>query len=509
MFEKIVFAAYFATLLVLAAYGCHRYVLVFLLYRYRRQRARGPEQRFAAAELPKVTIQLPVFNERYVVDRLIDAVAALDYPRERLEVQVLDDSTDDTTEIAARKVEEWRAKGLDIVLIHRTDRTGYKAGALENGLKHAQGELVAIFDADFVPDADFLMRTVHYFTKPEVGLVQMRWGHLNRDYSLLTRAQAVLLDGHFVVESPARFRAGRFFNFNGTAGIWRKRAIEEAGGWEHDTLTEDMDLSYRAQMRGWRFVYLDDLTAPAELPAQMAAFKTQQHRWAKGQTQTCLKLFKPVMNAELPFKIKLEAFFHLTGNFCYLLMVLLSMLMLPMMLVRIRMGDWELGYFFDMSLFMAASVSVIWFYAVSQYEGYKDWKSRLWYFPLVLALGIGMCINNTRAVLEALFGHESPFVRTPKHAIGAGDARKQGWRGSRYVSSFKLKNLLTLVELGMGAYFVVVVAIAFWHQLWVSGALLSLFMIGFFWVGGLTLVHSRGKDSAPAEPAGATEIAAG
>jgi len=306
--------------------------------------------------LPAVTIQLPIYNEMYVADRLIDAVCQIDYPRELLEIQVLDDSTDETQSVAEQAVRRNAARGVDITFIHRTDRSGYKAGALEAALKVAKGEFVAIFDADFIPTPDFLTRTVPFFTDPKVAMVQARWGHINQDYSLLTKIQSILLDGHFVLEHGARNRAGLFFNFNGTAGIWRRTAITDAGGWQHDTLTEDLDLSYRAQLRGWRFVFLPDLIAPAEVPVEMNSFKSQQHRWAKGSIQTCLKLLPRILQSDQPFKVKAEAFFHLSANFNYPLMCVLSVLIAPSMVIRYNMGWYEMLRI-DIPLFVAATAS--------------------------------------------------------------------------------------------------------------------------------------------------------
>src|SRR5713226_522878 len=315
--DTIILVSYFFVLSILAVYGWHRYYLVYL---YMRHKDSQPVEPAALNPLPPVTVQLPIYNEMYVADRLIHAVCQLDYPLELLEIQVLDDSTDETREIAELAVRRNAAHGVDIKYFHRDDRTGYKAGALEAGLKVARGTFVAIFDADFLPAHDFLHRLLPYFGNDRVGMVQARWGHINQDYSLLTKIQSILLDGHFVLEHGARNRAGVFFNFNGTAGIWRRTAIDDAGGWQHDTLTEDLDLSYRAQLRGWKFVFVSDVIAPAEVPVEMNAFKSQQHRWAKGSIQTCRKLLPKILQADLPFAVKAEAFFHLTANFNYLLM---------------------------------------------------------------------------------------------------------------------------------------------------------------------------------------------
>ena len=356
--ETLILATYFFVLVILAVYGWHRYYLVYL---YMKNKGRMPVPAGKLEAWPVVTIQLPIYNEMYVADRLIDAVCQIDYPRELLEIQVLDDSTDETQSVAEQAVRRNAARGVDITFIHRTDRSGYKAGALEAALKVAKGEFVAIFDADFIPTPDFLTRTVPFFTDPKVAMVQARWGHINQDYSLLTKIQSILLDGHFVLEHGGRNRAGLFFNFNGTAGIWRRVAITDAGGWQHDTLTEDLDLSYRAQLRGWRFVFLPDLIAPAEVPVEMNSFKSQQHRWAKGSIQTCLKLLPRILRSNVPLHVKTEAFFHLTANFNYPLMCVLSVLMAPAMVIRYNMGWYEM-LLIDVPLFFAATFSVCNFY---------------------------------------------------------------------------------------------------------------------------------------------------
>src|SRR5215813_10552720 len=413
--ETLTLASYFFVLIILAIYGWHRYYLVYL---YLRNRGKEPLPGSRLSPQPVVTIQLPLFNEMYVADRLIAAVCAIQYPRELLEIQVLDDSTDETRGIAEAAVRRFAAEGIDIKYLHRTDRSGYKAGALEAGLKQARGEFVGIFDADFLPSSDFLVRLMPQFADPKVGMVQARWGHINQDYSLLTKIQSILLDGHFVLEHGGRYRSGRFFNFNGTAGVWRRVAIDDAGGWQHDTLTEDLDLSYRAQLRGWRFVFLSDLIAPAEVPVEMNAFKSQQHRWAKGSIQTCRKLLPRILRANVPLGVKAEAFFHLTANFNYPLMCVLSVLMAPSMVIRYNMGWYEM-LLIDVPLFFAATFSFCNFYAVCQREIYPDWRTRLKYVPFLMSVGIGLSINNARAVVEALFRKPSEFARTPKYRIEA------------------------------------------------------------------------------------------
>src|SRR5258705_8371276 len=338
-FDLAMMIPYFIVLIILAVYGLHRYWLVYDYYKYRKNVPGPPPE---VTEWPRVTVQLPIFNDRYVIERLVEAVSRFDYSYELLDVQVLDDSTDETREIARACVERHAAQGLPISYIHRSNREGYKAGALENGLKTARGEFVAIFDADFIPESDFLRRTVPYFQDPAIGMAQTRWTYLNRDYSLLTEVETILLDGHFVVEHGARSRRGTFFNFNGTAGVWRRAAIDSAGGWEHDTLTEDTDLSYRAQLKGWKFLYLPNIECASELPVDMNGFKAQQARWAKGLMQTAKQILPQVFRSDAPWHVKAEAFFHLTANISYPLMVLLSTMLLPVMIVRFQQGWFQM-----------------------------------------------------------------------------------------------------------------------------------------------------------------------
>jgi cellulose synthase/poly-beta-1,6-N-acetylglucosamine synthase-like glycosyltransferase len=435
------------------------------------------------AVLPPVTVQLPIFNEMYVADRLIDAVCEMDYPRDLLEIQVLDDSTDETTEIAELAVRRHAARGFNIRYLHRVDRSGYKAGALEAGLKDASGHFIPIFDADFIPPADFLMRTLPYFgTDPKVGMVQARWGHINQDYSLLTKIQSILLDAHFVLEHGGRNRAGHFFNFNGTAGVWRRETIASAGGWQHDTLTEDLDLSYRAQLEGWKFIFLPDLVSPAEVPVEMNSFKSQQHRWAKGSIQTCLKLMPRILRSNQSLGVKVEAFFHLSANFNYLLMSLLSILMFPAMWVRYNMG-WTEMLLIDVPLFFAATASVANFYIVSQRELYTDWKQRLKYLPFLMSIGIGLCVNNTRAVLEAVFGKQSEFARTPKYGI---ERDSDEWAGKKYHQSVGIQ---PIIELVLGLYFTGTVFYALINGIYGTLPFLMLFQVGFLYTGLLSILQ--------------------
>ncbi|HEY8432032.1 MAG TPA: glycosyltransferase [Sandaracinaceae bacterium] len=479
--HALVIGIYLLTLSILAVYGFHRGQLVYLYWKHRK-RAPQPKSRFE--ELPVVTVQLPMFNELYVAERLIESVAALEYPKDKLEIQVLDDSTDETQEIARAKVEELVERGFDAKYIHREDRTGYKAGALEAGLKVARGDFLLVFDADFVPTPTLILDLVHHFTDEKVGMVQARWGHLNRDYSMLTRVQAMMLDGHFVIEHIARNRSGRFFNFNGTAGMWRKSAIIDAGGWQHDTLTEDMDLSFRAQLRGWRFVYVPDALAPAEIPCEMNSFKTQQFRWAKGSAQTAKKLLPIVLRAKLPLHVKIEAIFHLTNNFAYVFLILLAILQLPNMILRQQMSVPEL-LLLDVPLFAATSGSIVLFYLTTHRALYNDLWEAVRRLPLMMALGIGLSLNNARAVLEGLFGGPSEFVRTPKHGV---TRNSESWTKKKYKAG---KSFYALLELAFGLYFVGTIALAVWIGAWASIPFLFLFMVGFLYVGGLSLYQAR------------------
>ncbi len=481
---------YLAVLAGLSGYGIHRYVIIYLFLKYRKK-VPVPVGHFE--QLPIVTVQLPIFNEIYVAERLLRSVSELDYPRELLQIQVLDDSTDETRELTARATAKLQGRGFDVERIHRIDRTGFKAGALENGMATAKGDFICILDADFVPPPHLLRRTIDFFTDPKIGMIQTRWGHLNRSYSLLTRVQAMFLDGHLLLEQTARSRSGRFFNFNGTAGLWRKSCIAEAGGWQHDTLTEDLDLSYRAQLAGWKFVFLSDVVTPAELPVDMNGFKSQQHRWTKGSIQTCKKLLPAIWRSDLPMLIKLEATGHLISNFAYLLLACLCVLLHP------ATGGPESGWvrtlLLDVPIFLTASLSVTIFYICAQRELHpRTWMKEILLLPALLALGIGMSLNNARAVVEALFNHQSDFTRTPKYGI---ERKAQSWRTARYMP---LKSLLPLAELFFAIYFTYFVWYAFSKHQYLSVPFLLLFQFGFFyvsfcslaqWFPRLALNHSR------------------
>jgi cellulose synthase/poly-beta-1,6-N-acetylglucosamine synthase-like glycosyltransferase len=465
-------ALYYSVLAVLAFYGVHRLVLVVLYLRTRRRETPLPELPADPAAWPVVTVQLPLYNEMYVAERLIDAVCGLDYPAGRLQIQVLDDSTDETTALVARAVAWHRSRGADVQHLRRTDRTGFKAGALAAGLATARGELLAIFDADFVPAPDFLRRSVPYFADPRLGMVQASWSHINRGYSLLTRVEAVLLDGHFMIEHAARNRSGCFFNFNGTAGIWRRRAIETAGGWAHDTLTEDLDLSYRAQLAGWRFLYLPALAVPSELPVDVNGFKGQQHRWAKGSVQTGRKLLGRILRSPLPARVKLEAFVHLTNNASYPLTVLIALLIFPAMLLR-RGTPVRMLLVVDLPLFVAATLSVLSFYVLSQVATGDGWRRQLRYLPALMGIGIGLSVNNARAVLSGLFRRGGTFHRTPKYRI---ERRGESWTAKHYRAS---TDPTRAVEACLALYFLGCILYSWFTGMWMSIPFLVLFFHGY------------------------------
>jgi cellulose synthase/poly-beta-1,6-N-acetylglucosamine synthase-like glycosyltransferase len=473
--QTLIIALYLITLGVLALYGLHRSALLFSYLRHRSEQTR-PRLKFGEADLPVVTVQLPMFNELFVAERLIDAASRFDYPADRLEIQVLDDSTDATSSIARAKCAALREQGLDVVYVHREDRQGYKAGALEAGMKLARGDFMLIFDADFIPGREIVREMIDFFAEPSVGMVQARWTHLNRNHSTLTRCQAMLLDGHFVIEHSARNRSGCYFNFNGTAGMWRKSAILDAGGWQHDTITEDMDLSYRAQLAGWKFVYAPQLSAPAELPSEMNGFKGQQYRWAKGSVQTARKLLGTILRAPVSRKVKTEALFHLTNNLAYLFLLVLALLQLPNMLIRRGMEHPEL-LMLDLPLFLATCGSVAAFYVVAHQDLYGGRWQAIKQLPAMMALGIGLSINNGRAALEGLFGRDVEFVRTPKR--GSLDGKpSSGTFGYRVRWPWH-----NTVELGLALYCTTSLFVAIATESWASVPFLLLFCAGFTWVG--------------------------
>ena len=484
---------YLFALVSLFTYGMNCYLLM-IFYRLRRPRARQEHaaikkhfyQNLAASGWPKVTIQLPIFNERYVVERLIQSVCDFDYPRELLEIQILDDSTDDTADIATAVAARMQAMGFDIQYIHRDHRTGFKAGALKYGLKTAKGELIGIFDADFIPGANFLKETVPYFTNPQIGMLQTRWGHINSDYSILTRAQSIGIDGHFGVEQASRAWSGFFMNFNGTAGVWRKSTIIDAGGWQADTLTEDLDLSYRAQLKGWKLKFVTDVVCPAEVPVTINAFKSQQHRWAKGSIQTAKKNLGQLFKSDLSLLIKIQAFLHLTHYMVHPMMLLVVLTSIPMLYSQ---------WFFDnlafpimiFTLLCLATCGPSTMYLFSQRILYRDWKTRIKFLPFLMCLGTGIAVNNTRAVLEAFFNIKSGFVRTPKYGI---KKQKDSWQGKRY--SIPL-NAISILEFTLGVYSLAGLLMFLLFSKYLVSPFLLIYTLGFFYVFFLSVKHGYGK----------------
>ena len=484
---------YIFALMALLIYGMNCYLLM-IFYRINRPLAlrrhdaikKAFFSSFTPNDWPAVTIQLPIFNERYVVKRLIESVCRFDYPKELLEIQILDDSTDDTVDIARTLSGEIKKQGFDIVYIHRDNRTGFKAGALKEGLKYAKGEFVAIFDADFIPHPDFLKETIPYFTDPEIGMLQTRWGHINRDYSLLTRAQSMGIDGHFGIEQASRAWSGLFMNFNGTAGIWRKATIVDAGGWQADTLTEDLDLSYRAQLKGWKLKFLSEVVCPAEVPVTINAFKSQQHRWAKGSIQTAKKNLGELFKSNVSLLVKLQAFLHLTHYMVHPMMLLVVLTSLPMLYSQ---------WFFDSLAYPIMIFTVLCLatfgpssmYLYSQKVLYRDWKHRIKFLPFLMCLGTGIAANNTKAVLEALFGINSGFIRTPKYGI---QEKGEHWKNKQY--SVPL-NAVTILEFLLGLYSLTGLLMFLFFSKYLVSPFLLIYTSGFFYVFFLSVKHGYGK----------------
>ncbi|NKB90130.1 MAG: glycosyltransferase [Acidobacteria bacterium] len=480
-------AAYACVLVVLAVFGLHRLYLVLLLVLRRRCTKTVV---VSPTEWPTVTVQLPIFNELYVVEQLIDAVGALDYPADRLEIQVLDDSTDRTAAAAATAVARLRARGIDAVHMHRKRRDGFKAGALRRGLRSARGEFVAVFDADFAPAPDFLRRVIPHFQSEGVGMVQARWSHRNREANLLTRLQAVLLDAHFTIEHTARQRAGRFFNFNGTAGVWRRQAIDDAGGWHHDTLTEDLDLSYRAQLAGWQFIYLDDVQAPAELPLTISAFKAQQRRWTRGAAQTARKLLPRIWRSASPIAVKIEASFHLLSNLAYGMMVGLAILVSPVLALRAR-GIGGALIWLEIPVLIFGTGSVCLYFVAGQRRLGRPLIGAVAQLPLLMALGAGLALNNTIATVRGFAGATGEFVRTPKTsqvpAAMSGYRAGLGW--------------VPWLEATLALYFVGVLVVVVQRGLWSGLPVTLLFLAGYSYIAGQAFREKLGswrKEPVPA-----------
>jgi cellulose synthase/poly-beta-1,6-N-acetylglucosamine synthase-like glycosyltransferase len=502
--QNLLLTIYYVLLGVVTAVMLYRALLIVRYYRMPKG-DEEPKERFP--EEPVVTVQLPIFNEQFVVERLLESVCALDWPRERLEVQLLDDSTDDTVEISRAKVEELRARGFDVKHVHRTDRTGYKAGALREAAASARGEFLAVFDADFVPEPRFLRDTIDHFTDPSVGFVQTRWSFLNRGYGVLTQGMGMLMDGHFVLEQVTRSRGGYIFNFNGTGGVWRRRAIQDAGGWQDDTICEDTDLSYRAQLAGYRGVYLSEVDCPSELPVQITGLKSQQHRWAKGLTECFLKLMPLLWRSRLPLRKKLEGTFHLGANLAFPASLFMTVVALPVMLVRMQGGaHGGVGVLMDAVVFFLVIVTQVLFYVVATRELHRNWGQRLRYLPFFPLIGVGLAVNNARGVMEALTGLRTEFVRTPKLGVLGGDRvlvkrRERTYSGGRDLAQ-------ALFEIGLGLYYVFMAAFQWRYDLRMGALVTIVLSVGLFTMGGATLralrigrEAARGPVPAPTTPA--------
>ena len=444
--EWVIIFCYGLSLLVICLFSLGQFNLA---WHYRRSKKGQPRPVKTLNTFPKVTVQLPVYNERYVVERLIDCVMDMDYPIELMEVQVLDDSTDETQELIASKVAHYQTLGYQIKHVRRPERKGFKAGALQYGLKQAQGEFVAIFDADFLPDKNFLLNTLPEFDNDKIGMVQTRWDHLNDDYSLLTKMQAFGLNAHFTVEQRGRQAAGSFINFNGTAGVWRTQCIEDAGGWQSDTLTEDLDLSYRAQLNGWQFVYLEDILSPAELPVIIPAVKSQQYRWNKGAAETARKNLGKVWSSSLDISHKIRASLHLLNSSVFLFLLIAAILSIPMLYIKDQ--NPALGLIFDLgSVFIIGfiAMSIFYWFSAKACQSELTFKYFITRFPMFLSYSMGMALHNAIAITEGFLGIKTPFVRTPKFNI---QAKGDTWKGNVYLKSSI--NILSLLEGLLALYF--------------------------------------------------------
>ena len=481
--DQIVLIGYFVSLSILFVFGLHGFIMIFY---HRKYGHNNPVPKDGFDEEPMVTIQLPLYNEMYVAERLIKAVCEIEYPKDKMEIQVLDDSTDETTSIVAKVVEQKKHQGFYISHIRRGTREGFKAGALKEGMKIAKGEYIAIFDADFIPQKEFLKKTLSFFSDDKVGMVQTRWEHLNGDYSIITKAQALALDGHFVIEQTVRNKSGFFINFNGTGGIWRKRCIEEAGNWHADTLTEDLDLSYRAQLIGWRFVFLKDFTSPAELPSEINALKSQQFRWTKGAVETAKKILPLVWKSKVPLRVKLQSTFHLTNNLVFPFILLAAILNVPLIFVK-NSGSHE-AYFAIMSLFVLAFISSFLFYLYSQKDIRADWRKKIVLFPLFMAGSMGLAVNNSRAVFEGLMNRKSEFVRTPKFKQ---ESEKDSWVGNKYLN--RKLGFSVIVEAILAVYcFIGVLSSIYFLEL-ASIPFQLLFFLGFSFIAITSIKHAYSK----------------
>jgi len=482
--NELILFSYFISLSILLIYGLHGFHMVYLYKKFKKNEPKH-DPNFKPSK--RVTIQLPLYNEVYVVERLINAICSLDYPKELIDIQVLDDSTDETVEVAKKIVEQKRLEGFDITHVRRGSREGFKAGALKYGLNFAKGEFIAIFDADFVPPPDFLKKTLSYFSDEKIGLVQTRWGHINDDYSLLTKTQAFALDGHFVIEQYARHLGGYFITFNGTGGVWRKECIIDAGNWNGDTLAEDLDLSYRAQLKGWKFVYLKDYITPAELPIEMSDFKSQQFRWTKGHIENAKKLLPLLWKSKLPFSVKFQGTIHLTSNFVFPFILLAAILNVPLIFIK-NSGPYDI-FFNYMAIFIVSFFSTFLFYFYAQKEGYSDWRKRIVLFPLFLAGSMGMALNNSRAVIEAVLNRKSEFVRTPKYKVT--NSNSDSFRSIVYNKYLNKKiDSTAMVEMILALYcFIGVLASLYFMEL-AALPFQLLFFSGFLMVSYFSIKNS-------------------
>jgi len=482
MLKVLLMIFYSLNVVLLFLYGIHTYLMVFW---YKKNNAKCDLVRKKMGRRPVVTIQLPVFNEMYVVERLIDRVIAIDYPKKLKEIQVLDDSTDETLDITRRAVAKYRRQGYDIKLIHRVDRTGHKGGALREALPSSRGEFVAIFDADFIPPTNFLRDTLPCFEgNPRLGMVQTRWGHVNAEYSALTKAQALGVDGHFIIDQVARAGRSLYMNFNGTAGVWRKACILDAGNWQDDTLTEDFDLSYRAELKGWKFHYIKDVVSPSELPVQISAYKSQQFRWAKGSIQTALKLTKRILGSKEPFLTKFEAVIHLTNYSVHPLLLLNILLTLPVLMT-------DSFFLHNAPVLLVSTVmgiatfGPVLFYSYSQYVLYENWRKRMGWVPLMVVVGTGIAVNNTKAFLEAVFRKKSEFIRTPKLGI-------RGKSGSVRNKNYRISNgnlVIMFFELFFLVYCAVCLAVAIDGLRWFAIPFMAIYCLAFGYVFWLDLAE--------------------
>jgi cellulose synthase/poly-beta-1,6-N-acetylglucosamine synthase-like glycosyltransferase len=478
MLNSIILNTYLLALFVVGIFSLEA---AYLIYNYLKKK--NKDIKYAKmGDLPFVTVQLPIYNEIYVAERLIDSVCALDYPKEKLEIQILDDSTDDTNSICKELVNKYKTSGFNVELIQRVDRAGFKAGALRNGLLSAKGEFIAIFDADFMPGEKFLLNTVSHFEDKNVGMVQTRWEHLNEEYSYLTKAQAFGLAGHFVIEQNGRNNAGLFINFNGTAGIWRKSCIEDAGNWQEDTLTEDLDLSYRAQLKGWKFIFLNDVVTPSELPAEVNALKIQQYRWTKGSVETALKILPRLWKSKISTKLKIHSTFHLTNNLVYPFILILAVLNLPLIMIKNSVPESKI-YFFIFSFFLISFLISFIFYAISQKMIYRDWIKRLFLFPIFMSGSMGFSINNSKAVMAALMNRKSAFERTPKYDL-------TGKEGSISLKMYKPRfNNMVLFEIIMALYSLVSIGVAFYYFELGIIPFMMMFFLGYSLIAYLSVKH--------------------